>query len=60
MTQHGCHRIANAIALWGDCGPTPGDAVMLDEPSAVALALVGVLLVIVLTVALDLEGRRAG
>lgn len=60
MTQHTCHMVGNAIALAGDCGPLPDDVVMLDEPGAVVLALVGVLLVIVLTACLSLEGRRAG
>lgn len=43
-----CYSIGNALALAGDCGPQPGDVVLLDEPSALALGVVAVLLVIVL------------
>lgn len=51
----GCHVVGGALALAGDCGPQPGDVILLDEPSAVAMTLVCVLLVIVLGWCLDLE-----
>lgn len=51
----GCHVLGGALALAGDCGPMPGDVVLLDEPSALALGVAAVLLVIVLGWCLEVD-----